>query len=303
MSAPIRTPAWIRVLVHGLFVCAVKQNDGEKPSLEIAALKNPSPGHRLSLEVWNRDTTQAPDEITGLTEETLVRLEVSEPNGVTQYQQQEEFEYNENDDRSDFRWLIDFEAEELFGTACGHRNTGFKFSVNDGMAFTLVRSAPLRRSTNNGPPEEWRRVALVIAVDIDYTAGRLARLVVPNREAIELSPLNRYNVVLRNDCPSGNCGPTTTPDRPVVDPTELFQTVVPPAGSPEFTIFNTSLPDWIAELILDKEVLEIGGIAGPPEKQLRGLWRIFQPKGSLRGRDSKLSPCGPAYRSKSNGFG
>src|SRR5437868_5852645 len=111
LIAPYRTPCWIRLLVHGLFVGAFKRGADGKVMLEIGALKNPSPNHQLSLEIWDRSAPDEPLRSIAVDNDSIVNLEINDPDGIYQYQQLGEFTAEETDDRYDFRWMADFETD------------------------------------------------------------------------------------------------------------------------------------------------------------------------------------------------
>jgi hypothetical protein len=299
MNIVTARPNWIRVLIHGLFVCAFKQEEEKPPILEVAALKEPTPKHQLNLHKFNREVIDAEHKII-IGHDDIVQLKISDAAGVIRYQQPNEFKFRPEDDRRDFRWLIDFE-NELFNSECASQNTGFRFEVNDGLAYTMIRSIPLHRITDNGNPEEWRRVALVMAVDIDYRHGRVARLFNKQGDIIsEFEASTRYNLALRNDCEGVPCHEPSHPNANTgTDLNELFQAVVKPVNKPDFKIIRSGLPLWVEDLILDEEIMGTGGIDGPASKQLRGLTKIFKPSGN---RDTARHPCGPAFFGKSNGL-
>lgn len=300
LIAPARTPGWIRVLIHGLFVSAFKRGEDNKPILEVGALMDPIPGHRLSLELWDRDSPsqEQPLKDFSVVSNSIAHLAISEPEGIYRHQQIREFKWSGTDDRYDFRWLVDFENHLYRGNKCGKRRIGFRFDVNEGVTFTLLRSLPLRLRTDGGSHESWRRIAQVMAIDIDYREGRTARLWTEGGDEEELSELIRYNVVLRNDCLS------TCPGLPnnKSDFTELFRTIIKPSGESDYEVFKeTAITPEIGNILMDHEVRGIGGIIDPPEKQLAGLWNTFEPSSPLDGGDSKIDPCGMGFFGASTG--
>lgn len=300
LIAPARTPGWIRVLIHGLFVSAFKRGTDGKPVLEVGALIDPSPGHAKSLQIWNRDSSQEPPPLP-INNNSIVHLEINNPVGVSRYQQAREFQWSELDDRYDFRWLVDFENHLYRGKPCGKRRMGFRFDVNEGVVFTLLRSLPLRLRTDGGSPLRWRRIAQVIAIDIEHQPGRTANLRIEGGDTIPLSPLSRFNIVLRNDCRFANC-PGMGGGRS--DFTELFGMVIKPNGESDFEVFkDPDIPSSIGELLMDDEVRKLGSIFDPPEKQLLGLWDVFQPSSPFDDADSKIDPCGMGFFGVSGGLG
>ncbi|MFN0109943.1 MAG: hypothetical protein ACKVZH_13900 [Blastocatellia bacterium] len=293
--APARTPGWIRVLTHGLFVGAFRRDAEGRAMLEVASLKDPSPKHQLILELWDRGNPIQPLKSFPVTHSSVVSLEIGDPDGVSTYQQADEFKWQESDDRYDARWMADFERD-FFGQKCGKQELGLRFLINEGLLFTLLRSIPVFLSENNGQPTEWRRIAQVMAIDIEYRTGRTAQLKVGD-ESTPLSKLGKFNVVLRNDCGGEGAENGTS------DFTELFRTVVKPDGKPDFAIHkNPHIPDAIALITMDNEIRGIGGMLGTPEQQLLGLHSIFRISSPFDAGDASIDPCGEGFFGNSDGL-
>jgi hypothetical protein len=196
-----------------------------------------------------------------------IRLKVSRPkrgfDGLSRFQVGEEFDRHDPAmHRSDFRWIVDFEANDLHSGTVGKHGKLLRprFYLENGVVFTFIRSIPLLKERKESGKRQARilgRVAQVTAAYIYLARGDSPAALIVNGEKIPFASGSKYDVVLRNDCPPG-----TLIDGDVVDTTELNKTFTPPARQAHFTLLP-GIEGPSAERMMDAEVkgLDLGELS------------------------------------------
>ncbi len=286
----------IRVLLHGLLVSAF---NNKEQRLEVGSL-NPVPEkHSRELRVFERLGAEVPGSPFRIEADDIIQLKF-DPAGVVpgmrKVQPSGTFD-KQNADPHDFRWVLDF--EQVYGTKLRKIPAAMKprFFLYNGVVHSLLRSSVLAKSE-----EPFRRIAQVMAIDIDFPAGAPADLkavLYRNKDAIFTFDLTRkHNVVFQNTCRV----PRT--ERGAADLDKLQQTYQPPPGRPYFTFANAESNERVELNIRD----EISRVRGPLRDRslLNGLNDIYglpgDPDFHEAGPEFRVDPCGMGYFGSSDGL-
>lgn len=293
---------WIKVLFHGLMTGCFNR---ENTSYEVGLLRRAS--HTIQLNVWEPQGKN-PQQFNENSKQAILKINHrdSRNNKVKRFQPRANFDRlvdpgTSNVIRHDFRWILDFERDDMHGQDDVSQGGGRrpltkipnklkpKFRLeNGGVLFTLVRAIPILKQ-RQGQALYLGRIAQIMAAYIDppdYPVGMPpAELTIDGGKPYRFDINKKYEIVLRNDCESSEAAN-------VIDTTYLrdaFQRT----SKGHFDLLP-GLDNEQAKIMMAEELAN--GIAGECGSELGGLFDFLKER---KIRASRYNPCGKAFYGQS----
>ncbi len=290
VSLSVPSQPRVQVLIHGLFAAAMKGT-----TFECGRLADDIRGHDFKMTICNRSDSSDFIDIIPRNNQ-VVKITSQRPSGVCLYQPTPTFNRLTATDRYDFRWAVDLESE-IYPKRCKKYSEKLtpRFSIETGMAYTLMRSIPLKKLADDRF-SDFGMIGQVLAIGIND--DEIAKISVGNFP-LTLNQNHKYNIVLRYDCKDSNPRGRTRSD---------FHHLLSAFGPP-----STQNPNNVPELWLpldnsgaaeqawkEYEGLKSRGGGETSEEQLAGLKEIYT--GYKERAAARTDPCGMGFLGDSCGL-